>query len=55
MDTSNSSNAGGGLVLQTAPNLPLIGENSVYGSLILLCSWIRLGGSPVTLVEKIED
>ena len=27
-----TSNAGGGLSLQTAPNLPLVGESSVYGN-----------------------
>ena len=45
-----TSNAGGGLVLQTAPNLPLIGENSVYGNAdspgVVGLDW---GGSPVTV------
>ena len=46
MDTT-TSNAGGGLVLQTSPNLPLIGENSVYGNADSPVVGLDWGGSPV--------
>ena len=43
-----TSNAGGGLSLQTAPNLPLVGESSVYGNAdvpgVVGLDW---GGNPV--------
>ena len=37
------------MVLQTAPNLPLIGENSVYGNADSPVVGLDWGGSPVTV------